>query len=157
MEFVLGRRLLEEPGASFNYNTGASHLLSVIITRATGQDTYSFARENLFSPIGIGEVEWRTDPQGYYAGGTDLWMCAEDLARFGLLYLHNGRWDEEQIIPADWVELSTTSHSKGSRIGGGQYGFQWWTTSLLVGTEFVECFYGWALRASISTWFPNMI
>lgn len=142
VRFVLGRSIEARPGTKFNYNSGGSHLLSVIIQRASGMNTLSFARQHLFDPIGIGEVQWPQDPQGYYTGGHGLWMSADDLARFGLLYLSKGKWEDDQIIPEAWVEMSTTRQSEGSmQGGGGEYGYQWWVTALQVGSEQVQVAY----------------
>lgn len=142
VRFVLNREMAAEPGTVFNYSTGGSHLLSVIIERATGMDTLSYARSRLFDPIGIGEVDWRKDPQGFYIGGTDLWMSAEDMARFGLLYLRKGKWGDSQIVPESWVEASTSRQSEGSyRGGGGEYGYQWWIAALNVSGQRVDAAY----------------
>ena len=140
VQFVLGQRMLYAPGTTFFYNTGGSHLLSVVIERSTGMDTLSYARTYLFDPIGVGEVEWQRDPQGYYTGGHDLWMRAEDMARFGLLYLNQGKWDGNQIIPAEWVEIST-AHQSTERGISGLYGYHWWVTPLVVRDKPVETYF----------------
>jgi len=74
-------------------------------------DTLEFARQNLFDPLGIEDVHWEWSPQGYAIGFARMWLKPEDMAKFGLLYLQQGQWDGEQIVPADWVEESVTPHA----------------------------------------------
>lgn len=100
-----------EPGLRFDYSNMSSFMLSAIVQRATGMDTLAFARKNLFDPIGIGEVRWEWSPQGIGVGYARMWMKPEDMAKFGLLYLQQGRWNGRQILPADWVRESVTPHA----------------------------------------------
>ena len=121
------------------YSTVGTHLVSVILSRATGKSACAFANEALFGPIGIGELPdlavteetvgdtvagnrgrgWVTEPKGYNVGGWGLLLTARDMARFGYLYLHGGVWQGRQIVPGAWVEAST-------RRGSGEYGYFWW-------------------------------
>ena len=100
-----------EPGVRFDYSNMSSFLLSAIITKATGMDTLSFANAALFAPLGIEDVQWEHSPQGIYIGWARMWLKPHDMAKIGLLYLQNGRWDNQQIIPEQWVQASTTTHS----------------------------------------------
>ena len=100
-----------EPGVRFDYSNLSSFLLSAIIQEATGMDTLSFARKNLFDPIGIGEVRWEWSPQGIYIGYARMWLKPQDMAKFGLLYLQQGQWDGKQIVPAAWIKESVTPHA----------------------------------------------
>ena len=118
------RFMLEQPmnapaGTRFNYSTGAAHLVSAILTRATGVDTRAYAVERLFKPLGINAGDWGRDPQGFYEGGSELELTARDMARFGVLYLHAGRWNGAEIVPRSWVLESTTPH------GRVDYGYLW--------------------------------
>ena len=121
VQFVLDRPMEEEPGARFNYNTGASHLLSGVIQEATGISTLSFAQKNLFGPLGISGVHWPSDPAGITAGGIGIRMTPRDMLRFGYLYLNGGIWDDAPVVPGEWIETSTTPPS----IGSDHYGYQW--------------------------------
>ena len=126
VQFVLDRPMADEPGTVLNYNTGTSHLLSAILFRTTGEDTLDFAIEHLFEPLGIGPVVlWTADAQGLHFGGFGLNLAPRDMAKFGLLYLQNGIWDGEQIVPADYVAASGESHFYFEPETG--YGYQWWT------------------------------
>ena len=136
--FILDLPVRERLLGTFQYNSAASHLLSAIITRSTGRCAQAFATEHLFEPIGIDPPTtdmqhtfsqtdvfrnktggWPQDPQGNSIGGWGLLLKPRDMARFGYLYLNNGQWDGEQIIPKKWVEDSVVPHTPG-------YGYQWW-------------------------------
>lgn len=123
VQFVLDRSMAEEPEVRFNYNDGASHLLSAIIQETTGMTALEFAEKHLFGPLGISKAIWLSDPQGRNCGGTYLRMKPHEMAKFGYLYLNEGLWDGEQIVPAAWVRASTTNHSPTP---GMYYGYQWW-------------------------------
>ncbi|MFQ5978368.1 MAG: serine hydrolase domain-containing protein [Candidatus Heimdallarchaeota archaeon] len=126
VQFVLDRPMVLAPGTQFNYNSGASHILSAILQNATGETTFSYANRHLFAPLGISPVIWRADPQGINAGGMYLQMRPRDMAKIGYLYLNNGSWEGKQIIPADWVEISTRKHYDMGNSAVIDYGYQWW-------------------------------
>ncbi|OLS37129.1 hypothetical protein BTR22_10635 [Alkalihalophilus pseudofirmus] len=147
VDFIISRELVNDPGNQFNYNTGASHLLSVILERASGQSTKQFANEHLFSPLGIGTIDyfWDIDSNGYYTGGYKMEMVPADLAKIGYLFLNGGRWDGNQIIAQEWVEASTAYHTKTelNAAGLGDYGYQWWVKTLQLETgELIHSYYG---------------
>lgn len=125
VEFILRRPMVAEPGSRFNYSTADSHLLSVILDRATGTDARTFARTHLFDPIGASGGVWRGDPQGNTFGGGGIWLTPRDMARFGYLYLNRGRWGDRQVVPAEWVEASTTAQTPACCVAP-YYGYQWW-------------------------------
>lgn len=112
------------PGTVFNYSTGNSHLGSAVLTSATETTACEFIHENLLAPMGIVAEHWGRDPQGYFSGGYNFSVTPRELAKFGLLYLHNGRWDGEQLVPADWVAASMTN-----QVDAGapySYGYDFW-------------------------------
>ncbi|MFX0091478.1 MAG: serine hydrolase domain-containing protein [Candidatus Hodarchaeota archaeon] len=124
VQYVLDRPMVAEPGTVWTYNSGVSHLLSAILTKTTGNSTLAFAQKYLFEPLGISTVYWSTDPQGIFFGGSSIRLTTRDMAKFGYLYLNNGTWDEEQLVPADWVTKST---GKFIAIDSyTEYGYQWW-------------------------------
>lgn len=125
VKFVLDRPMKEEPGTRFNYNSGASHLLSAIIQKATAVNALSFARKHLFESLGISDMYWPLDPDGIASGGFGLRMTPPDMAKFGYLYLNKGAWDGIQIVPAEWTERSTKRQTPSA--GYGPYGYHWWT------------------------------
>jgi CubicO group peptidase (beta-lactamase class C family) len=128
VNLTLSQPVVYEPGTFYAYNTGGSHLLSVMLAAATGQDTADFAQDRLFDPLGISKPAWQRSPQGEISGGFGLELTPRDMAKIGYLYLNQGRWDDAQIVPADWVAASTTYQSAGDSTGGAAYGYQWWVT-----------------------------
>ena len=123
---ALARPMTAAPGAEFTYSTGSSHLVSAILTEATGKSTLELARERLLGPVGIEIHSWQRAPEGYYLGGNSVRMTPRDLARLGQLYLQEGRWNGRQVVPADWVRESTRRHAEGWPWRYGAYGYFWW-------------------------------
>ncbi|MFW9971318.1 MAG: serine hydrolase domain-containing protein [Candidatus Odinarchaeota archaeon] len=124
VEYVLNRTMIATPGETFNYNTGATHLLSAIIQRATNMSTIDFANKYLFSPLSIEHSNWLQDPQGVACGGDGLFLRPRDMAKIGYLFLNDGNWKGKQIISKNWVKVSTSLLiSLGLNRG---YGYQWW-------------------------------
>ena len=125
IKFVLDRPMADAPGSRFVYNSGAAHLLSALVERATGLTLAEFARTNLFQPLGIAGFTWPADPQGITEGHVDLRLTPRDMAKIGLLYLKNGVWDGRQVLPHGWAAASTAKHSGGDP----GFGYQWRRTS----------------------------
>jgi CubicO group peptidase (beta-lactamase class C family) len=119
-----------KPGTLFVYNTPASYILSAIVQKVTGQTVLDYLRPRLFDPLGIRNPTWEASKQGISMGGFGLNVRTEDIARFGLLYLQNGKWQGKQIVPADWVATATARHvSNGSSPTSDWeqgYGYQFW-------------------------------
>lgn len=119
-----------KPGTHFQYNTPATFMQSAIVQKVTGQTTLDYLKPKLFEPLGITSYRWETNPQGITLGGYGLYLTTEDIAKFGQLYLQKGRWNGQQIIPKDWVEIATAKQvSNGSdpnRDWDQGYGFQFW-------------------------------
>lgn len=133
-------KLLGQGGTlgQFQYSTAGTHLLSAILTRATGMSAREFANQHLFRLIGMGEIPdheiksyqlddvfgknvtgWIKDPQGNTTGGWGLTITPRDMARFGFLYLNDGVWDGKQIISKIWIDESTAPNAN-------DYGYLWW-------------------------------
>ena len=125
MQYMLDQPILTEPGTAFAYCTGGIHLLSGVITRATGMDELDFAQKYLFEPLGIHEVIWPADPQGNNTGGFDLHLHSIDMAKMGYLFLNDGEWKGQQIISKEWVKKSTQIHV--TLADGERYGYLWWS------------------------------
>ena len=107
MDYALARPRAAEPGAVFNYNTGASQVLSAVVGLRGGMPAAEFARRELFDRIGIGRVEWPADPNGVSTGEYGIRMTMRHAARFGYLFLNNGAWDGRQVVSSGWVEELT--------------------------------------------------
>ena len=122
---ILSIPMSSEPGTQFLYSTGVSHVLSAVLTEATGMSVCEFAHRFLFEPLGIEAEFWGVDPQGYFTGGHSVSMTAREVARFGQLFLDEGAWQGEQIVPGWWVAASTAPQVDiGNNYAG--YGYYWW-------------------------------
>ena len=128
LNFALRRPVTAEPGTVFRYDSHSSHLLSVILSRATGMSAARFAEKHLAPALGVTRYQWASDAQGHSRGGSGLQLTARDMARFGALYLHGGRWAGQQVIPADFAEASARPQSAGGWPwpSWARYGYQWW-------------------------------
>lgn len=126
---VLQRPFVDEPGGRMIYSTGNSHLLSAILTRATGMSTAAFARETLAGPLGIQLPPWTRDPQGIYFGGNEMHLRPRDVLRIGELMVNGGRHDGRQIVSSAWIDESTVPRTM-SRRSDRQYGYGWWIRSM---------------------------
>ena len=113
------------PGKNFQYNSLNTYVLSAIVTERTGQSLTEYLEPRLFAPLGITRYFWETCPKGITKGGWGLFLCTEDMAKLGQLYLQKGKWNDQQIIPEFWVEVSTAKH-KESIEGTFGYGYQLW-------------------------------
>ncbi|MBF4694672.1 serine hydrolase domain-containing protein [Fusibacter ferrireducens] len=131
MMYVLNQAVTTTPGEKYYYNTGLSYLLSGIITQVTKKSESDYVEEKLFTPLGIKDYFWWNDPQGITSGGSGLMLKAEDLAKFGYLYLNKGNWDGEQLISENWITASTTKKmdTPNGLAGRDGYGYQWWMNS----------------------------
>ena len=116
------------PGESFQYNSLNTYVLSAIVTERTGLTLTEYLEPRLFTPLGITRYFWETCPKGITKGGWGLFLCTEDMAKLGQLYLQKGKWQGQQIIPEFWVEVSTAKH-KESVEGTFGYGYQLWMES----------------------------
>lgn len=115
------------PGTTFVYNDAASYLLSAIVHRLTGQRLLDYLTPRLFAPLGITGATWAQCPRGIDYGGWGLAITTEDMAAFGQLLLQRGRWGEDQLLPAAWIDEAMTVHADSSGQGGeGDYGYQMW-------------------------------
>lgn len=124
VHYVLDKPMVADPGTQFNYCSGCSHVMSAIIQETTGIGTLAFADSALFGPLGISDVEWETDGSGIPNGGWGLNLTPRDMAKLGLLYLNDGVWGGQQVVPVEWVRASL---SDGIDTGDGwRYGYQWW-------------------------------
>ena len=130
VEFALDQPLIAKPGTDMLYSTGSTHLLSAILERASGMDTKQFAQQVLASELDFSIAYWSQDPQGIYFGGNDMEMTPRHMLRFGELYLNNGRYQDKQVIPAEWIEQSYLPHAVSPRGQGRFYGYGWWLRDL---------------------------
>lgn len=122
IKFLFDRPLTHEPGKIFEYSTGNTHLLSAIVQKTTKKTLDEYGRSVLFEPLGMDSGYFDFDAKGIADGGNGAHLSARDMARFGLLYLHGGKWQEKQVVPASWVSESIKIHTPKQ----ARYGYQWW-------------------------------
>ncbi|MEM1247770.1 MAG: serine hydrolase [Acidobacteriota bacterium] len=125
VRFALERPMVDEPGGRMLYSTGNTHLLSAILTQATGQSTLSYARQKLGRTLGLQVAPWTRDPQGIYFGGNEMGLSPRDLFKFGELYRNGGRHEDQQVLPEEWIRESWRRRTT-SDWSGHDYGLGWW-------------------------------
>ena len=138
VRYALNQPMQSVPGTERSYSTGNSHLLSAVLTEATGRSTWAYAREKLAEPLGVDLPRWTTDPQGIYMGGNNMRISPRGLLRFGELYRNAGKWNGEQVVPAWWVRTSMEPRAR-SRWSGAGYGYSWFVRDV----RGHRMFYGW--------------
>jgi CubicO group peptidase (beta-lactamase class C family) len=122
---ILALPMVDDSEEFFNYSTGVSHVLSAVLTEATGMSTCEYAHTHLFDPMGIETEFWGVDSQGYFTGGHSVSITAREVAKFGMLFLNEGNWFGQQLVPGWWVVASTTPRIDiGNSYAG--YGYYWW-------------------------------
>ncbi len=133
VEYVLSRPLETRPGIKFNYNGGATQVLSEIIVRSSKMSLDKFVKDYLFDPLGIKSFEWTKysawKGSDTYAAASGLRLTSRDLLKFGLLYRNNGKWNALQIVPSNWVRESFYEKIEfPSNVASGNeaYGYQFW-------------------------------
>ena len=135
---ALTRPLESSPGTSMEYSTGNTHILSAILTKATGTGTWQFAQEVLAKPLGFTLARWPQDPQGVYFGGNDMLLTPRQMVQFGELYRNRGRINGTQVIPASWVADSFVPRGR-SGWSEELYGYGWWIREMAG----VPAYYAW--------------
>jgi CubicO group peptidase (beta-lactamase class C family) len=123
--FALEQPIIAEPGAQMDYSTGSTHLLSIVLTKATGMSTLAFARKYLFGPLGGSLQTWDRDPQGYYLGGNNMAVSPMELLSIGEMYLHGGERGGQRFLDPEWIEEAWRVRTSSPHTGAG-YGYGWW-------------------------------
>ena len=129
--YILNKPVVAEPGTRWYYSCGDVNLLGEIIKRATGKQMDVYAEEVLFKPLGINEVEWSfIQPDIIQASGSHF-LLPRDMAKFGYLFLNQGKWSEQQVVPLAWVEQTMQEYisyniPSWNEAYGTRYGYQWW-------------------------------
>ena len=118
------------PGTFWFYNNWDFNALGTIFEKVTGKKIFEEVKLRLAEPLQmedfqVSDGKYDTGPASIHRG-YPMRMTARDMARFGLLYMHEGAWRGKQIVPQDWVRRSVTSYSRAGSMGG--YGYLWWVT-----------------------------
>jgi len=127
LALILERDIEYIPGTNFNYSDGAAHLMSIIISQATGMSAHDFAKEYLFTPLSIFNTIWNTDRLDNNIGGCDLYLSHEDMYKIAKLVLNRGEYEGTRIVSATWIDESTATQIPVDY--ATDYGFYWWITS----------------------------
>lgn len=131
LDYIVNKPIINTPGTVFNYSDGAAHLISVILSIATGMDASDFANMYLFNPMGLGDRFWRNDKQFFTYGGVGLHIGNHDMIEIGNLYLNDGYYNEQQIVSPDWIDtVASFKISTNNLIPFlSDYGYFWWLGS----------------------------
>jgi CubicO group peptidase (beta-lactamase class C family) len=124
--YAAGKPLAAEPGELWNYSSGTANILARIVRQAAGslyENYYGFLRHDFFDRIGMSSAVIEPDPSGTFVGSSYAFATPRDWARFGLLYLQEGVWNGQRILPPGWVAYTTAPAPAAPR---GQYGALFW-------------------------------
>lgn len=124
-----------EPGTHFVYNSGASYMLSAAVTKVTGKSAHDLLKERVFGRLGMGETAWSSCTKGISCGGWGMVLTLRQMAKMGQLFLQKGVWEDEQLIPAEWMEeMPRVQYEKSYGFYGMEdwiqgYGYHCWRNS----------------------------
>jgi CubicO group peptidase (beta-lactamase class C family) len=124
--FAAGFPLAHPPGSFFAYSSGTTNIVSRCLARAVGSDFEAFMRTRLFEPIGMKSPLPRFDAAGTFIGSSFYFSTSRDFARFGLLYLRDGVWEDRRLLPEGWVDYARTPTFQQAESTDGPYGAHWW-------------------------------
>jgi CubicO group peptidase (beta-lactamase class C family) len=124
--YLLDRPMESEPGEKWNYSGGCTALLGHLIAKGTGKPLFEYAREKLFAPLGIVEVQWVGGTNGEVSAPSGLRMPPRELAKIGQMVLNKGRWGDKQVVPAEWLTQTYTPYAKIAERKDVEYGYHWY-------------------------------
>jgi len=148
VECILEKPLASQPGTDYNYSGGDMIVLGKIIQNATGLDIEAFSWQYLFAPLGVETPPWKwiNETGVIYAGGEQK-LTPREMLKFGVTYLNNGTWNGQQIIPEEWVYLSSVpfGNNTGIKVPGADggrkgYGYTWWLWDTKLNGETLNTF-----------------
>jgi CubicO group peptidase (beta-lactamase class C family) len=151
VRYALSRPFVDEPGGRMLYSTGSYHVLSAVLTRASGRSTLELARAWLGEPLGFEIPPWTRDPQGIYLGGNNMLLSPRALLRFAEMYRQGGAYQGKEVLPAGWIEASWTPRVR-SRFTGHAYGYGWFMASA---RDYPVC-YGWGYGGQMIYVVPDL-
>jgi CubicO group peptidase (beta-lactamase class C family) len=148
---ALARPLVAAPGTQMIYSTGNTHILSAILTKATGRSTWQFAQEMLAKPLGFSLAPWVRDPQGIYFGGNEMVMTPRQMLAFGEMYRNGGQVSGRRILSKAFVDETFQPRGR-SRISGREYGYGWWIREMAGRTAY----YAWGFGGQYIVLVPSL-
>ena len=128
IDFVLGLPTYFEQGEQFNYNDGDPHIISAILQQQTGKTTKDWAKEVLFSKLGMENYDWAVYKDGITMGAFGIMTTPREMARIGHLVLNKGNWNGQQIVNSAWIEEMTSVKVPKEQVktNGTSFGYFWW-------------------------------
>lgn len=130
VKFILDLPMADKPGNEAKYCSGNVMTLAKIIEKASGKSLYAFAKEYLFDLVNASDYKWNFKPDSSQMNTFgQLYIKPRDMAKFGILYLNNGKWNDKQVIPGSWVKETLTPHST---IDKTPYSYLWWHPWLMI-------------------------
>ncbi len=138
---ALQQPMVCRPGSDMVYSTGNSHIMSAVITEATGTSALEFARRHLLEPLDISRISWDRSPEGYYLGGNNMALSPQSLLKYGRLYLNRGMYEGRRVVPEEWIERSWERYGH-SHYSNHDYGFFWWIDEYAGQTTYFAWGYG---------------
>lgn len=163
LKCVLERELLHTPGKVFTYSGGGMIILGEILRNASGMNIDEFSMKYLFGPLGVDSTLWFQYDNGAVATDGSLQLTSRNMLKFGIIYLNNGVWNGERILPEEWVIKSSNVYNNNSGInipiedsGKNGYGYSWWISELSHKGERIKMFRanGWGSQSIMV--FPDL-
>jgi len=142
--YMLSQPLCYEPGERFTYSNGDTHMAACMAQRALGEPLMRYLCDHLFFKMGIGYPLWECDPTGTPFGGSGLHLTIADMMKLGILYLHKGRWNGEQLVSEEWVRQAGSLQivTGNPNLWNSGYGYQFWMVGQRPGVFRADGAYG---------------
>lgn len=142
VQFTMNRPMAAEPGQSFQYNSGATLILAHLFNKATAMDLEEYAVRHLFKPLGVDNFFWKRTPFGLTDAQEGLYVTSRDIAKIAYLYLKQGKWEDQSLVPAAWVEASITPFVSVTADRSVEYGYGWWLVNYEYNGQMHKAFAG---------------
>lgn len=124
--YAASQPLEHAPGSFWSYASGTTNIVSRLAGEAAGGDLKRFMQERLFAPLGMKSPVPKFDAAGTFIGSSYCFASARDFARFGLLYLRDGIWEGQRLLPEGWVDYARTPTFQQPGVTESRYGAHWW-------------------------------
>ena len=131
LKYALSRPMASQPSAEFKYNSGAPMIVAGIIEKTANMPLDRFAEKYLFNPLNINEYRWIKDSTGLCHAGGGLFLKPEDMVKIGALVLNKGKWEEENIVPEEWLRRSFEPYFE-TTFSDHSFGYFWWIKEMRI-------------------------
>ena len=154
VEYFLSQPMANPPGKVWNYNGGCTQTLAAILKKVTGEEIDSFVNKHIFLPLGITKFKWDKTKTGFYWCAGGIWLRSRDIAKFGLLYINDGKWNGKAVIPSSWISESLHYYFK-TTYPETNYGYQFWGADVKINNELATLFAGQGNGGQIVLLYPK--